>query len=58
MNKTTYVIYWTTNDTDTCYGRRDLMDLLKELKYTISGSDIMDGDLVAGRLTTKTDTEK
>jgi hypothetical protein len=52
MNKTTYVIQWTTGDTDTCYGRRDLMDLLKELGYTIDGSNVMDGDHVAGTLKT------
>lgn len=49
-NKTKYTIFWSTGDTDTCYGRRDLFDLLEELKYKLDGSNVMDGDHIAGRL--------
>lgn len=49
-NHPTYIIHWTTGDTDTCYGRRDLQDLLDELAYTLDGSDVMDGNRLAGRL--------
>jgi hypothetical protein len=50
MEKSVYVVHWTTGDTDTCYGRRDLNDLLKELGYRIEGSNVMDGDMIAGRI--------
>ncbi len=49
--KTKYTIHWTTGDKDVCYGRRDLNDLLDELKYKLDGPNVMDGDFIAGRLT-------
>lgn len=49
-NGTTYIIHWMTGDKDTCYGRSDLNDLLKETNCTIDGWHVMDGDRKVGRL--------
>jgi hypothetical protein len=50
----TFIVKWTTGDTDTCYGRRDLNDLLAELGYTLDGNEVKKPDgTLAGRVTIK-----
>jgi hypothetical protein len=43
-----YIIEWTTDDTDRCYGIRDLHDLIEELGFRLEDNEIMDGDKWAG----------